>query len=95
MARQSLTGGWHTRQSVCIVPRCSAASGGPQLAPATNPRLRPDRAQSWRDLIEGMNNYLILIVACLVAFPVLAVAGSLVGYYLAAKLPESWGGEPK
>ena len=46
-------------------------------------------------MIEGMNNYLILIVACLVAFPVLAVAGSLVGYYLAAKLPESWGGEPK
>lgn len=38
---------------------------------------------------------MILITACLVAFPILAVLGSLLGYYLASKLPESWGGEPR
>ena len=42
-----------------------------------------------------MNNYMLLIVGCLIGFPILAVAGSLVGYYLASLLPEWLGGEPR
>lgn len=42
-----------------------------------------------------MSLYLILIGTCAVAFPILAVAGSLLGDWIAGKLPASWGGEPR